>query len=422
MAKPTGRINFCCIAHDQVLKNDDGKPFNLQYDTFQDAWNSKDLREIRRKMVEGKQVNGCETCYFQEKIGKESYRHLHNREWSNKIGYDRITDLVNDAKENDFNVNEPPVYLDLRLGNLCNLKCRMCNPYNSTQIHKEWNELDQKTDGKYSEFWKEFGMQNSSIEPWYESEVFWKSVEDMIPNLEKVYLTGGEPTLIAGNYRFLQKCVDMGYANNIELFFNTNATNVLSKFIEQINHFKWTSINVSIDAYGDLNDYIRSSSNWKKINDNLHKLIFETGGNVGIGVTPVIQIYNTLDIVDLLEHIELIDRQTEKEILIDFLYCNDPPFLHPNLIPDEARKIAIERLEKFKSNSRMMMNNSDRYSFIRNGVNSMINMLNGPKQENDKALLEKFLTHTEFLDFSRGTSFQKAVPKLEGIIRKYVTE
>ena len=31
------------------------------------------------------------------------------------------------------------VYVDLRLGNLCNLKCRMCNPGHLTQWVEEWN-------------------------------------------------------------------------------------------------------------------------------------------------------------------------------------------------------------------------------------------------------------------------------------------
>ena len=36
----------------------------------------------------------------------------------------------------------------------------------------------------------------------------------------KIYITGGEPTLIKHNVDFLQACADEGYGDQIEIFLN----------------------------------------------------------------------------------------------------------------------------------------------------------------------------------------------------------
>jgi sulfatase maturation enzyme AslB (radical SAM superfamily) len=180
-------------------------------------------------------------------------------------------------------VDQPPAYLDLRLGNLCNLKCRMCNPYNSVQIEKEWAKIDQKTQNNYSKFWNKYGLEFGGCTPWYESENFWKGVEENIPYLKKVYMTGGEPTLIEGNYRFLDRCRETGYAKKIELFFNINFTNLKDRFIEQLNDFHWASVNASLDGYGIVNEYIRAPSRWSVIDKNFRKLAEQAGRRGGFG-------------------------------------------------------------------------------------------------------------------------------------------
>ena len=219
VATPNGAVNFCCISEKTFIHHDDGKPINLAEDSFEEAWNTQNMRDIRQKMLAGEPVKGCETCYEQEKIGKRSYRQAHNKEWFSRPGKKEIVERVESSKLNNYAVDKPPVYLDLRLGNLCNLKCRMCNPYNSIMIHKEWQELDQQTAGEYSSFWKKYNMKIGTVSKWYESDNFWSDVEKYIPHLKKVYMTGGEPTLIESNYRFLDLCREKGYADKIELFF-----------------------------------------------------------------------------------------------------------------------------------------------------------------------------------------------------------
>lgn len=389
----------------------------LGKETFQDAWNSDYMKDIRRKMIDGKSVEGCGTCYKQEKIGKKSYRQIHNQEWTSRLSKKYIRKIVDKSIESNFEVHQMPSYLDLRLGNLCNLKCRMCNPYNSVQIYNEWKRLDQKTDDKYSEFWKKYQLYLNSCDTWYESETFWNSVEDHIPYLEKVYMTGGEPTLIKGNERFMEKCRQMGRSSNIELFFNLNLTKLEDSFIESINDFKYTSINASFDGFDHVNEYIRFPSRWKVVKRNFERLLVR-GHKVGVGISPVIQAYNVLDIVPLLDFAERMMVKYNKEILVDFLFCFHPEFLDLPMLPKNIKMEAIRRLEEFKSRSLFYHQTQGRLFFMGNGINSLIHRLKCDLEKEDPQLINDFFDYTKTLDQQRNQSFIDHFPDLSNLFNQ----
>lgn len=409
---PTGKVNFCCISMHTFVPRENGEPMMLDKETFKDAWNSGYMKDIRKKMVNGEAVFGCETCYEQEKVGKKSYRQSHNEEWSKKLGKDHMEALVDRSIANDFGVDQPPAYLDLRLGNLCNLKCRMCNPYNSVQIYNEWEKLDAKSDKKYSAFWKKYGLEFGGCTPWYESDNFWTGVEDNIPYLKKVYMTGGEPTLIKGNYRFLNKCREMGFASKIELFFNINFTNMKEEFIEQLNSFQWSSVNASLDGYGSVNEYIRAPSRWNIIDKNFRKLAAEGKRNIQLGISPVIQIYNVLNIVDLLEYAEEVMQESGREIIVDFLFCLHPDFLDIVHLPDSVKEEALLRLEDFKLSSPTYRSGSRISFFMKNGIDSMITRIKQSMGKENPEMIRDFLSYTKTLDLQRKQSLIETLPEL----------
>lgn len=413
---PGGRVNFCCISYYTSVTDDEGKPFELDKNSFSEAWNVNYMKDIRKKMMNGEAVKGCETCYKQENMGKRSYRQMHNQEWSDKLGSRYLEKLVEKSAKNDFVVDTPPAYLDLRLGNLCNLKCRMCNPHNSVQIYKEWERLDKENDGQYTEFWKERGHSFGGCGPWYESETFWSGVEEYIPHLKKVYMTGGEPTLIEGNYRFLKKCIEMGYASKIELFFNINFTQLKDSFLDQLNDFKWVSINASLDGINTTNEYIRPPSRWNICDQNFRKAASWGLKNFSLGISPVVQIYNILNMVELCEYAEEVMLENKMEILVDFLFCFSPSFLDIAILPDNVKLRALEKLEEFKPRSLSYNGKGHQLFFMKDGIDSMITRLRQTMgQENPKQMLD-FVQYTKTLDVQRKQSFSEAFPELNGLL------
>ena len=416
MASPTGKVNFCCISHTTYITNDDNKPFDLSKDSFQSAWNSGYMKNIRQKMLTGEKVIGCDTCYNQEAIGKKSYRQQYNEEWTKKLG-PSLEERISFSIKNGFAVNAPPVYLDLRLGNLCNLKCRMCNPHNSVMIEKEWNDLDTRSQGMYSSFWKKYGEHNGHILPWYESNNFWTSVETSIPHLQKVYLTGGEPTLIQGNYRFLRSCIDKGYANNIELFFNINFTNLSDEFLNLIKEFKWVSINASVDGYNEVNEYIRGNSRWNITDKNINKFLSAKLRNCSLGFSPVIQIYNILNITDLFNYIEQLVETYGLYTLVDLLFCYHPLFLSHSILPQPIKNRAVDTIEAWSQKSKLMQSSHNNSFFIKNGVASLLNSLKSSDFTEDNSKLNDFIYYTRTLDRQRQQSFEVVLPELAGALK-----
>ncbi len=412
VVQSNGKMSFCCVAKGGgMVMKEDGSGFRAGTDSLADAWNSDHMRSIRQGMLEGKQVAGCELCYFQESIGKTSYREMHNEEWLNKARAE-IETRVEASQASDFRVDKPALYLDLRLGNLCNLKCRSCNPFNSSQIHKEVVQLHE-TNSEYRDFWNRFngGKKPADTPEWYESDLFWDEVIRSIPNLRKVYLTGGEPTLIERNYKFMQACIESGHAKNIFLMFNINCTNVQDKFLEYLPHFQFVLINASIDGLEQENEYIRFLSRWETIDKNFRKLV-KLPSNVQIGVTPVLQIYNVLTITRLLDYIESIAQETGRDLNVDFLYATDPNYINVQILPPSVKQEAIRRLEQYKARSKTYQTQR----FLKNSIDSCINLLNEqPVADADK--MKDFVAYTRMLDVHRKQRLELTLPDLGELLK-----
>ena len=77
---PTAYIKLCCIALNAV-EDQKGEAYEFGKDSLEDYWNSYGLRQTRKKMLTGEKIKACEHCYYQESIGRTSYRQSFNRSW-----------------------------------------------------------------------------------------------------------------------------------------------------------------------------------------------------------------------------------------------------------------------------------------------------------------------------------------------------
>ena len=81
---PDGTLRPCCVSRDTILK-EDGTPFNIGVDSLEDIYNSKYYQDLRRDMLNGTKIAGCETCYSNEKTGRESRRLINNEAYKDHI-------------------------------------------------------------------------------------------------------------------------------------------------------------------------------------------------------------------------------------------------------------------------------------------------------------------------------------------------
>ena len=74
-------------------------------------------------------------------------------------------------------------YIDLKLGNLCNLACRICNAWSSSRLVDDFKQAGHK-----NPFW---GKQNYDFK-WYENEEYWQQLETVPTYIDQIDLYGGE--------------------------------------------------------------------------------------------------------------------------------------------------------------------------------------------------------------------------------------
>ena len=226
----------------------------------------KEMNKIRKDMLAGKEITGCENCYFNERAGVES-----EREKANQI-YGRV---------------EIPKLraLDIMLDNVCNLKCRMCN-------------------SGYSHTWKndEYALYGRNIEvPKYLKNTYVDSLN--LQDIERLVLQGGEPLYSPDFEKILDKLNEQNKLENVELWISTNATIVPNqKIINYFNRFKKVSISLSLDAYDKLFEYIRKNANFEKVKtvlDFFHNLANET---IEFSINCTVTIYNVNYIDNIKEY------------------------------------------------------------------------------------------------------------------------
>ena len=93
---------------------------------MQDWFKGGYISSVRTSMLKGDQVPECASCYKNEKLHGNSKRTYINEEYFKHN---------NDVSEHSIKM------IDLKLGNTCNLKCKMCFPYASSELWKEWKDL-----------------------------------------------------------------------------------------------------------------------------------------------------------------------------------------------------------------------------------------------------------------------------------------
>jgi MoaA/NifB/PqqE/SkfB family radical SAM enzyme len=395
---PNGDVKPCCISLDTINKQND-VPFNLGYDNLSDIINSKSLKDLRKNMLDGKIVNGCNRCYESEKKSNNSYRTHYNTKWS---------ELLKEKTKQDVEIKETVEYFDLRFGNLCNLKCKSCSPENSTQYEKELIEL-KETGTDIESFIK---IEPIDINHWYSTDIFFNNISTQIDNIQELYVTGGEPSIIEKNYEILKYIIEQDKAKNITLKLNTNMTNMQDRFLNIISQFKQVTFFASIDGIGSIQEYIRYPSKWEQIDENLKKLISNRKSNVSLTVTPVIQNINLGYIADLFEYLENFNRMNNATIInISPIILYNPEQLDLTYLPLNYKKECWDKIQYWMDNNCKFQH---QWFFDKMQELKLKCIEDVPYEHN----LDRFAKFTEIFDTHRNVSLQDVNPELYKILHK----
>jgi organic radical activating enzyme len=301
-ASPIGTVRPCCLADDEILDND-GHKFELSTANFADIQNSNHMRSLREQFLAGKRPQTCRKWWNEERGGRTSKR-MHTLDRLKHSIAD--TEWTADAK--------PLMFLDLKLGNICNLKCRICGSWSSSQFAtEEINQLpreQQKSSHAYQ-------MLRAGAWP-RENQQFWQQIDSVLTDIRYIEFTGGEPFMINEHFDMLQGIVDRGIADQVEIHYNTNGTQYPERGEAIWRHFKTVEIAFSIDDIGERFEYQRSNANWPEVCANLDRFrdLKECHKNIVLQVCTTVNVFNVLYIDQVAQWI---DQNKES---FNFVYWN----------------------------------------------------------------------------------------------------
>lgn len=285
----------CCMSQ-EFYKKDDGTFFTLSKDTLSDVWNSSSVLSLRNSLLAGEKPKACEACWVEESFGKESKRIRENSRWGTDINNHRLK------------------FLDLKLGNTCNLKCRICSPGSSSNWIKEHKDIygsDVVTD-----IAKKINADRKHVMQWPDyNNFFWEDMNDILPNIELFEIYGGEPFLINRHFKVLEKSIELGYSSKQKIHYNTNGTIFPELAVKTIwPHFKEVDIMLSIDGTHEQFEYQRYPAKWENILHNIHKFREEFSGRLQICLTV-----SSLNVYYLPEYLEFFS-QLNIPVWLNILY------------------------------------------------------------------------------------------------------
>ena len=335
-AQADGEMKPCCIAGGF----DD--PLNLKTMAIDDAFNSSQMKQLRKDMEEGKRNSVCDVCYKRE----------------DKTGHSPRTDVFNNHSdwikpkvEEDYSVSSDFQHIDIRFSNLCNFKCRMCNH----DFSSNWFADSKILNSDFASRKKKVLRVSDNI------------VQELIPHLSKIksfYFAGGEPLIMPEHFKVLNylyetlpviKCYltkeRYRKARDLTIHYNTNLS--VLKFEEKSlidiwKGFKRIFLSISCDGVGEVGEYQRTGFLTDKFQKNLeiikkHFKPQNVKNHSSDGMlynfqytTTIMNVYHIFDFIEyMFENNNITDSNQ-----IDFCYAWSPnEYALNNISKDEKKKL-----------------------------------------------------------------------------------
>jgi len=284
-------------------------------------------------MLAGEELPECEVC-TKKLLNTDVYRSYWNQLFAKKI---------NEAFEKTDETGAttmPTISFDYRFNNLCNFKCRMCGD----MLSSSWEAESRKQ-----------GTWNTDNQPWMASplkesikkfqdtqivEEFLSAIESR--TIKEIYWCGGEPLMWDIHWRAMQRIIELGFAKDVYVRYNTNLSRTSFKGIKLFDllpQFQDWQICASLDGTAEVGEYIRDGLNYVEWLNNFRE---------GLAVAKTsreMRLDYTITLPGLLELKNMFDlsKELNVEILtkVMFTFSNDE-ILSPLALPKNLLHTIID--------------------------------------------------------------------------------
>jgi len=390
----------------------------IQKISMEDSFNSNYWATARQYTIENKEISGCQKCYNEEQVQGELATSMRT---GSSI-------LYNQGYLHKKPKYEKPkiTFLEVGFGNYCNLACLTCNSTLSTTWHDDEVKLNNMS-GKSLQRLIFPKLDNIRFEP----------NEETLKTLELIKFTGGEPMINPEFIRFIDLICEKGTPENISLEIYTNCSYIPSpKLLKNLIRFNTVQLNLSIDAYGPVNDYVRYGSEWygdgKQTVSNALDFWLEQGKNnknIHIIMSSTLSVLTVFDVPNLMtQWVEkykdsgnaiVVDMNSNHDGFFKLQLAVDPSYINMNILPAEYYNDILEWCDEYDQS---FTTKYPEFSIIPESIHASLVKLRNTIQRctgnptNARLLIE----YLEKMDSIRGNSASESIPVMLGKVKEYL--
>ena len=386
-AFPDGRAYPCCFALDKLHVG------NVNEQSMEEVFNGDKMKQMRLNMLANKKSRECAKCYDQEDSGFFSLRLSSNKHFGHNIS---MTENTKPDGTADFIIK----YWDIRFSNLCNMACRSCG----TWFSSNWYEDHKKLTGAPPNHAKIMKAGRSS------DEIVEQLLEQFY-HVEQFYFAGGEPIIMEEHLRILKE-LDKRKMYHVRLIYNTNFSK--SKFkgtdiFELWNKFDSVSIGASLDAMGPRAELMRKGTVWEETVAN-RKRMLEVCPQVDFYISATVGLSNCLHVTDF--HKDWVEQGLIKPQDFNFNLLQYPMWQRMDLLPqNEKEKVTAKYKEHIA-----WLKSQDHLTRASKGFESALDWMN---KKDMTRMLPTFVGETRKYDKIRDENFTDVFPEWKDLFAQY---
>lgn len=376
-----GEYYACCLSANAT-------GHNLATDNVVDVWNSDFYKELRHDLVNGVKNPNCERCWLTESKGFISRRQISNEEYGTAL-------------------TEPlpaPVELDIKTGNVCNLKCITCNQLASSQHEKEV-VLWKKQNVKIPLWLEEVEMNNSAYDITDVSNVG-VNLDASLKTGTILGLQGGEPFASPLTIKLIDYCIEKGYNKNLMVSATTNLSSVTTKIIDRLTSFHGSGIGISYDHVDpEKFHFIRYPADYDHLVKNLNTVINER--DIGWGISFTLSIFNALDLDTIFDKFIELSSQRNFKFLAGHLVLA-PNYFDVEYLEIEQKRKMLASIERFLNGNHALVDQQEFINRYRN-IHKIVETIPDDFEE----VVKERTRVLDLYDKTRGTDYRKLFPYIK---------
>ena len=399
----SGAYFACCHTFNNPFKDENGNEMLASTHSIEEGLKSPTRLKMLDDFKNDIKHPACVVCWSAEDAGFVSKRQRDNET------YKTILEFYPERKDSDL------FFLELNLGNTCNLACRICH----ISASSKWKEFHHVTETDVTEERLDYYVDKYS-KAFRDNSIVWEELMSILPEVRSLDIYGGEPMLMKKQWEILEMSVKLGYSKKQQMSFNTNGTIINEKYIDILSSFAQCRIGFSIDGVGKRFNYLRHFGKWDVVSENIN--IWQNKVKLIPDNKIIFEVCCTISMLNVLYVFEMVDFVVENHLKLMIAFVYNPRHLHIGYMPEKCKKLILEKLEA-EYDLRISQINDDttiddsekqyRWNVMRQ-AHKVINTLKLPV-EGTQGDWQEFKRQTLALDILRNESFADTFSELEEI-------